>query len=293
VLLLWMAMTATLWQAPSDTAPNKVSIRNNEIWVQTASAERQLTHDGIPKRLPAVSPSGDAVIYAVDHPIPLNPPEETIVVIAMDGKIRQTIIPRGYVPAAFDRLEWLDDHRIGAMSCGHANCMYWVIDAGSGKTFDVMSGGFDFIWSHNRQFVARLSVAYWCDDNAPQGQPCPEHDAVLFNRDDAYVYPPEMLDPHADETRSHEIGTEENPRFVWSPDDKYVAFTDVIGPEDDWYVVLVSPSGQMLRDTVPIDLDYDAKLEWLNSTHLDLRAGKRVFHFAVQGKQFSQIRQTD
>ena len=157
-------MVAMLWQAPADAASNKAFVRDNEIWVQTGSAERQLTHDGTPKRLPAVSPSEDALIYVADHPAPPNAPEETIVLLGMEGKVRQTIIPQGYVPEGLDRLEWIDDQRIGAMTCGRANCMYWVLDPSSGKTIEVMFGGFDFIWSHNRQFVARLQVGDSCED---------------------------------------------------------------------------------------------------------------------------------
>jgi hypothetical protein len=285
--LLWMAMTAMLWQADSTPTPAHLNIMHNEIWLQTGSVQRQLTHDGVPKRLPTLSPSGDAVIYVVDHPVPQNPPKETIVLLGIDGKVRQTFIPQGYVPAPFDRVEWIDEHRIGAMSCGRANCMYWVLSADSGKTIAMTSGGFDFIWSHNRQFVARRLAANRGD--SPEGVPQPEHDAVALNNDDVTVYPPEMLGKNFDDSHSHEIGLGKDPTFVWSPDDKWVAFTDVIGPDDDWYVVLVSPQGRMLRDTVPIGADYDATLEWVDSTHMDLHAGKRVFHFAIRDQKFSEI----
>ncbi|MFZ0794374.1 MAG: hypothetical protein WAM65_11415, partial [Candidatus Korobacteraceae bacterium] len=84
------------------------------------------------------------------------------------------------------------------------------------------------------------------------------------------------------------------PLFVWSPDDKWVAFTDLIGPEDDWYVVVLSPSGKMLRDTLPVGPDYKATLEtleWRDDSHLDVHASKQVFHFALEGEKFSEIRQ--
>ena len=62
MLLCWLAIIAFFAQGPA-TAPSAptVSVQNNEVWVQ-----RQLTHDGVPKRSPVVSPSGNEVAYAVD-----------------------------------------------------------------------------------------------------------------------------------------------------------------------------------------------------------------------------------
>jgi hypothetical protein len=107
------------------------------------------------------------------------------------------------------------------------------------------------------------------------------------------IYPPEWAGNFDDSYRfshSHDIGIRKGSTFVWSPDDKWVAFTDLIGPEDDWYVVILSPDGKMLRDTLPIDPDYTATLEWLDDSHLDVHASKRAFHFALNGQRFSEIR---
>ncbi len=246
--LLWVLMAAVMWQVPVFSALNKVFVRDNEIWLQTESGKRQLTYDGVPKRLPTLSSSGDTVMYVVDHPVPQNAPEETIDLLDLHSNTKQRIIPQGYVPAEFDRLEWIDEHRIGAMSCGHANCMYWVLSPASGKTIEVMSGGFDFVWSHNRRFVARTSMAYSCNDDVPEGQLCPEHDRLLFNADDVFAYPPKSEKGDSNDRETHSLGLGIRVPLVWSPDDKWVAFTDYVGPEDDWYVVLVSPGGQVVRD---------------------------------------------
>lgn len=285
MFLAYVTLAALLWQTPASSS-NAVAVKDNEIWVQTASGQRQLTHDGIPKRLPTLSPSGNAVAYVVDHPVPQNAPQETIVLLDLDGEVRQRIVPEGYVPGEFERLDWLDDQRIGAMTCGHANCMYWVINPGSGKTIEVMRGGFEYTWSHNRQFVATWNVFYDCDDPREREKGCPEHDSVSLNP--GGTYPPEWAGKNSDRSHSHDIGTS-TPTFFWSPDDKWVAFTDLIGPEDDWYVVILSPDGKMLRDTVPIDPDFHSRLEWLDNTHLDLRAGNRVFHFAIDKGAFSEM----
>jgi hypothetical protein len=287
MVLTYVTLAALLWQTAIASSTDTAVVRRNEIYLQAGSGERLLTHDGIPKRLPTISPSGDALIYVVDHPVPADAPEETVVVLGLDGQVRRRIVPEGYVPATFWRLDWLDEERIGAMSCGHANCMYWIMDPRSGKTIQVMQGGFDFIWSHNRQLVVRLSAVNgdaWENDNGSA-----EHDAVLFNRDDLFLYPPEKAGRNSDDSHTHDIGVGNGSRFVWSPDDKWVAFTDLIGPEDDWYVVILSPSGKMLRDTLPIGPDYKATLQWLDDTHLEVRATQGNFHFALSGDQFSEV----
>lgn len=289
MLLVYIAIAALLWQSPSDSGT--ASVKDNEIWLRTPSGERQLTRDGVPKRLPTLSPAGDSLMYVVDHPVANNSAQEEIIVLDMEGNIRKRITPEGYVPREFDRLDWIDEHRIGAMACGHANCMYWVINPGSGKTIEVIGGGFEYTWSHNRQFVATQGVFHNCDDPHEREKGCPERDSVNLHPGGA-IYPPELAGNFDDSyrfSRSHDIGITKD-TFVWSPDDKWVAFTDLIGPEDDWYVVILSPSGKMLRDTLPIDPDYKATLEWLDDSHLDVHASKRTFHFALKGEQFSEIR---
>jgi len=288
MLLVYIAIAALLWQSPSDSST--ASVKDNEIWLQTPSGERQLTHDGVPKRLPTLSPAGDGLIYVVDHPVVNNSAQEEIIVLDLDGSIRKRIAPEGYVPREFDRLDWIDEHRIGALASGHANSFYWVINPHSGKTIEVIKGGFEYTWSHNRQFVAIWNVFYDCDDPHEREKGCPEHDSVSLYPSPA-AYPPDWAGNFDDSyrfSRSHDIGTSRD-TFVWSPDDKWVAFTDLIGPEDDWYVVILSPDGKMLRDTLPIDPDYEASLEWLDGTRLDLRTSKQVFHFAVKGEQFGEI----
>jgi hypothetical protein len=167
----------------------KIWTDKNEVWVETAAGSRQLTNDGIPKRLAALSPGGNRLVYVVDdwssdaqHK---QPPKEEVVEMDSNGRLLRHIVPKGYVPEQFEQLEWIDSYRVGAMTCGHANCMYWIIDADSGKTLQVMQGGFDFIWSHNRQWVARRLVDFL---DAPLGTPKDELDQLMLN--ERSVYPP-------------------------------------------------------------------------------------------------------
>jgi len=283
MFLACITVAALLWQAPASSS-NTVTVKDNEIWLRTASGERQLTHDGVPKRLPTLSPSGDSLLYVVDHPVPLNYPEEEIVVLDLSGKVLWRIAPKD--ATGFDHIDWIDAGRIGATNCGHFQCMYWVLDPHSGKKLQSM-GGRDFVWSHNRQWLATLHPSYSCE-GTPEGEGCPERDSVSFNGGNL-LYPPEEVGKF-DDSHSHDIGIDIGPSFAWSPDDKWVAFTDLIGPEGDWYVVILSPDGEMQRDTVPIDPDYHATLEWLDNTHLDLHASGRVFHFAIDKGAFSEVR---
>jgi Tol biopolymer transport system component len=284
MLLYWLAIMAFFAQGPA-TGPSAptVSVQKNEVWVQ-----RQLTHDSVPKRSPVVSPSGNEVAYAVDKKTRNElQEEEEIVLVNMNGEIIWRSVPEDYISTSSEELGWIYDGRIGILGCGHANCVYWILDAGSGKTIQIMRGGFDFIWSHNRKFVARRAVGY---GEAPAGEPLPEQDAVLLNEDHVYVYPPTTSASGYDRTRSHDLGRGKWPTFVWSPNDTWVAFTDAVGPEDDSYVVLVSPSGEILRETVPVDIDFDATINWQDDTHLELHTGGKTFKFAINGKQLSETK---
>ena len=290
MLLYWVAVVLFTQASSTSSSPPTMWVQKNEVWVQTSSGERQLTHDGVPKRSPVVSPSGNEVAYAVDKKTPDAPQEEEEIVLAnMDGGIIWRMVREDYISTSSEELSWVDDRRIGILGCGHASCVYWILDAGSGKTLKVMRGGFDFIWSHNRKFVARRTVGY---GETPEGEPLPEQDSVLLNEDDAYVYPLRTDANDAsgyDRSHSHDIGGQKAPTFIWSPNDKWVAFTDMIGPEDDSYIVLVSPSGEILRETVPVDIGFDATISWRDDTHLELHTGGRIFKFAINGKQLYEV----
>jgi len=282
-----MMVALLLQQATHTGSPADVSIENNEVWLQTASGSRQITHDGVPKRLATLAPSGEGVAYVIDKEAPNNALEETVVLVNRKGEVLQRIVPEGYVPGDFDRLEWIDDQRIGAMVSGHANCMYWVLNPGSGKTIQVMRGGFDFIWSHNRRYVARRRFAYY--GNVPEGEPLPEHDSVCFTQDDVTVYPPETGRQSLDDAETHDLGRISWGPFIWSPRDEWIAFPDVVGPEGDNYLVLVSPKGEILRETLSIDIGPDTSIEWLDDTHLDLNTSGKTFHFVIKGKQLTEV----
>ena len=291
MLFRWVLVALFLLQG-SDTPDPNLWLDNNEIWLLTRPGPQQLTRDGFPKRLPILSPDSRRIAYVVDQWLPNVPrtesggEEEDVVEIDTGGSLLRHIIPEGYIPARFDRLEWISNRRLGAMTCGHANCFYWILDADSGKTRKTMEGGFDFIWSHDGRWVARRTVADFVRNGKGE-----EFDNLLLNEAETYpppngedltafITPPLHIPPHG-----HSFGP-----FAWSPDDAWVAFTDTETPERKAYVVLVSPNRQTtLRETVPAPVKYDTIIVWEDATHLQLTTQGQTLKFVVNESEFQQV----
>jgi hypothetical protein len=291
MLLRWVLVALFLLQG-SDTPDPNLWLDNNEIWLLTRPGPQQLTRDGFPKRLPILSPDSKRIAYVVDQWLPNVPRTESggegedVVEIDTAGSLLRHIIPEGYIPGRFDRLEWIDNRRLGAMTCGHANCFYWILDADNGKTLKTMEGGFDFIWSHDGRWVARRTVADFVRNGKGE-----EFDNLLLNEAETYpppngedltafTTPPLHIPPHG-----HSFGP-----FAWSPDDAWVAFTDTETPERNAYVVVVSPNRQTtLRETVPAPVKYDTIIVWEDATHLQLTAQGQTLKFVVNESELQQV----
>jgi hypothetical protein len=283
-MFFYAILLAFLFQTTDTPDPN-ISIENNEVWMQTANGSRQLTSDNIPKRLPLLSPDGKRLIYVVDQPSPdlrREPDQELVFEIDTDGKPLLKIIPKGYVPDRFDRLDWIDERRIGAMECGHANCMYWIMDADSGETIQAMLGGYDFVWSHDRRWVARKFVA-----DTETG----EFETLKLN--DTQVYPAntdaDMIEwTHGRQPEhAHNLGP-----FSWSPHDMWVGFTDAQST-DQVYVVLASPSGVILRQMLPSLPKIGTAVEWVDDAHLQISIGLQSLKFEVVGRELHPADQAE
>jgi len=292
MFVLWIVSIALLFQGGA-AGNREIWIDNNEVWMQTAKGSRQLTRDGTAKRLPVLAPDEKRLVYVVDQWLPDIPrkdgqgEEEDVILIDLDGNVLRHIIPAAYVPRLFDRLEWIDNLRVGAMACGHANCAYWILDAGTGRTLKVMMGGFDFTWSHDARWVARRTVAYFgSDSKLPMG----EFDILLLNDTETYPSPngedrvafstpPLHIPPHG-----HSFGP-----FTWSPHDAWVGFTDQQSPEGDVYVVAANPFGISVRAKIPADVEKGTKVDWTDDTHLQLVAGTRILRFVIDGKDLREV----
>ena len=137
-----------------------------------------------------------------------------------------------------------------------------------------MVGGFDFVWSHDRHWVARKLVA-----DTPVG----EFETLKLNETD--IYPPRN-DPDIvawgfgrQPKHAHNLGP-----FTWSPHDVWLGFTDAQST-DQFYVVLASPSGVILRQMLPSLPKIGTAVEWVDDAHLQISIGLQSLKFEVVGRE--------
>jgi len=231
----------------------------------------------------AITQSGNRVAYTVRDDKPVAPgvkPSDLVVVVTADGRSFSRFAPED---PGFDHLEWIDENQIGVMLPGHANCIYWVVDTESGKTLQEFWGGFDFLWSHDRQYVARRALGTITPEDE-RGTSFESDDlaSLRFNDDNKDVYPPE--DPKTGRPYERILGY-----LTWSPDDRWVSFPERENPSGDSYVVLVSPQGDVLRESLPVDVEYNSKISWTDQNHFQVTTSKQTFKFAVDGSTLREI----
>lgn len=256
-----------------DAPPNyKAWVQDHEVWVQTDAGDRRVVYDALADDPVAASPDGDRVVYAqrnplFDAPHCGNPPYKYLVLVKRNGG---PVWKTGLEEACedFQQFEWIDDHRIGAMLCGHANCFYWIVDAGSGKVMETLHGGFDFLWSHNRKWVAHRQLGL-----GPE-----EGDGLMFNSDHV-VYPQPWP-----RTGYRNIG-----ELTWSPDDKWISFAETDHPSEDSYLVLVSPDGAVVREDLPADLESNSRVTWTDSCHVEIGTSRGTLKFELRGNTLYPI----
>jgi hypothetical protein len=283
-VLYTLLVLLSLMSPEIDPQPKyKVWIENHEVWMQTSAGPRRVTYDAGADCPVAITQSGDKVAYTVRDKRTVAPgikPSDMVVVIGSEGQSLNRFTPD---VLGFDHLEWIDENRLGVMLPGHANCVYWVVDARTGKTLHEYFGGFDFLWSHDRQHVARRALGPITaqDEN---GDPLESDDfaSLIFSDDGKRVYPPE--DPKTG--RPYERILRE---LTWSPDDAWVSFAEVENSSGDTDVVLVSPQGEVLRESLPVDVEYNAKIVWTDDSHFQISLAKRTFKFVVEGGKLREV----
>ena len=165
IFMLTALLLLVLGFFPDLDAPPKYKawVQNHEVWMETDGGSRQVLYDALAAGPVAASPDGNHVVYAqrnplFDTPHSGNTPYKFLVLAKSNG---EQVWKIGFEEACcqdFSQVEWIDDHRIGAMYCGHANCFYWIVDAESGKVVQRLRDGFDFLWSHNRKWVAHRQL---------------------------------------------------------------------------------------------------------------------------------------
>jgi hypothetical protein len=267
-----------------DSPPKyKAWIQDHEVWIDTSAGPRRVIYDALAADPVAASPSGDKVAYAVPDgkrvPEGLRP-SMLVVVMSAEGRSPAKFTPEE--DSVFDVIEWIDNERIGVWYCGHANCVYWVVDANSGKALHKFFGGFDFLWSHDRRYVARRGVGPVRIAGKDGMIDTDDFSFLMLNADGKDIYPP--LNPDTHHPYDRVLGY-----LSWSPNDEWISFPETEYPSGDGYVVLVSPEGEVLRESLPVDVEYDAKIEWTDDSHFQITTSKQTFKFVVDGGKLHEI----
>jgi len=52
---------------------------------------------------------------------------------------------------------------------------------------------------------------------------------------------------------------------------------------------LVSPAGEVLRESLPVDIEYNAKITWTDDNHCPIAASKRTLRFTLEGGKLREI----
>jgi len=76
---------------------------------------------------------------------------------------------------------------------------------------------------------------------------------------------------------------------AWSPNDEQVSFPETEHPSFDSYIVLVSLKGNVLRESLPVDVEYNAKITWTDDNHFQITASKQTFKFVVEGGKLREV----
>jgi len=283
--MLSLLLTVALMMSPDIEPPPKYKIRieKHEIWLDTTAGPRRVIYDAAASYPVAVSGSGDKVAYAVPDGKPAPDgakPSMMIAVVTAGGRAVSKFAPPD---PYFDSLEWIDDYRPSITLGGHANSIYWVLDSNTGKTLKEFWGGFDFLWSHDRQHIARRALGPITseDENEVPFQ-SDDLSSLMFNDEGKGVYPPE--DPKTEKPYERILGD-----LTWSPDDEWVSFPERENPSGDSYVVLASPEGGVLRDSLPVDVEHNAKIAWTDDSHFQINASKRTLYFAIRDGKLGEV----
>ena len=259
---------------PDLDAPPKYKawVQGHEVWVKTRAGDRRVVYDALAAEPVAASPSGDRVVYAqrnplFDPPHCGNTPQKFLVLMNTDGRQLWKI---GFEEACddFQQFEWIDSRRIGAMICGRANCIYWIVDADSGKVLQRLADGFDFLWAHNRKWVAHRQLGLGFE----------EGDGLMFNGDHL-VYPQPLP-----KTGYRNIGD-----LTWSPDDKWVSFGEMDHPSYDSYLVLLSPQGEVIREDLPADINSNSRVTWTDASHIEITTSRGTLKFVLRGNTLHPV----
>lgn len=77
--------------------------------------------------------------------------------------------------------------------------------------------------------------------------------------------------------------------LTWSPQDEWVSVPEVENSSGDSYVVLVSPQGDVMRESLGVNVEYNARITWTDDNHFQITALKGTFCFVVEGGRLREV----
>ncbi len=237
--------------------------QNGELWLKLANGEHQVTDDGSKKGVWALSEDDKKVAYTV------NPEEEftrtnTVIIADTFGHRlhRYTLKKVGAQErfAKVNKIEWIDDHRVGVEYMVTAQCnQYIIVDTNTGEMLGNYFG-FLFSWAPDGKQIAYVG---W-DADAPVRE---QQHSYFLKIDDKVVYPTNQLNPALG---NHLFLTP----LVWSNDSKAVAFVDKNGRF--LYLVAASSKGVKVNQKVPFYGDV-RNLMWMGKRALRVQSAKHAW----------------
>jgi hypothetical protein len=255
------------------SGPPRVELRADEVWLMpgTGSSVIQLTRDGRHKSDVQISPNTTRVAYIDQCYQGDKECRLGIVVMDLTGR-RLRFLPPG-IPGEnaqcgnLGRLEWIDDHHIGAQC--HINpsleqCLEIDTEAAAHTTRTFL--GLRFTPSPDRKKVAHLG---WIPHFSP---PYAQSHYIQING--KTVYPPEGRET-PQQKRDLNAGVHGIGEFQWSPDSSRLALVDqvcdwkVTGPDQydgdfvdcRYFVVVAGENTATLTVAIP-KLTDSARINW-------------------------------
>ena len=252
--------------ASPDFAANTKSVvfeQNGELWLKLANGEHQVTEDGTKKGVWALTEDDKKVAYTV------RPEEEftrTSIIVVADSfgqrLHRYTLRKVGSHErfAKANKIEWIDNHRLGVEFMVTAQCnQYVIIDTSNG---DLLGNylGFLFTWSPDTKQIAYVG---W-EENAPVHE---QQHSYFLKIDDKIAYPADQVNAA---TGDHTFLTP----LVWSNDSKAVAFVDK--NKHSYFLVAATNKSVIVNQKVPFYGDVP-DLSWMGKRAIRVQGPKHIY----------------
>jgi WD40-like Beta Propeller Repeat len=242
--------------------------QNGDLWIKTAVGAKQITDDGEPKDAWAISDDGRRVVYT------LRPNENgrhsfSIAIIDASGKQikRMEASPAGGHADSVNRVEWIDDTRVGVDYHINPSCsQYAIVDTVTGAIVANYLGIW-FSWSPDRK---RLAYVGWMPHFEEQEQP-----SYFLRINKKTIYP---ADADQNQGGTHHLFLTQ---LIWSNDSNEVAFVDQVGRH--LFLVAASPRGPAVVQKLPFGGSV-RDLTWMGKRAIRVQSSKGAWLYDFESK---------